>query len=640
MAVSSTSSIEIPYNQLDNPKALAKALLYRALLTLYRSGFTAEFNRKERPRPIRGNGNYHSALMLVFFLGSAAVALAFAPVLISSSNDKPTKILTTAQNVTQPAHAICSVIMSALCLYFIMKKNTWQSSGKVTFMKRQYRNSPSSGGFVCNATDHDQISDDQTKKQQAENEMSLLQMVVFGVGALLFLACRVIYVASFEDDTVNLNWVPIVDELTYMVSIVIQVIFLVKYNGAVLPNNSLFHYSVGLMVADKVWLWLTQTLNNIAVLSSEDDISLPISPVYPINYTSKVSKNDGNFTESTFQKVIEASLVFLQPFFLESLTIVMGALLHLWNFIGKDSNIPRVEGNGTSDNAERHPRERYYDYGYVIDSEERQEVTKHYSCNTAESLHGLLGSGANYLAERSSMNDKIKIGLFTVIAFIIAISLFMTVVILNQLGPFEHIADSLSDHTKYVLAYGIQMTAFLATIIACLVSTHKIYHRNTCLSTTTLTFSEYLLFVTAATNFIWFILRLIAAATFLNMSNSDDPHRGEAICNLCYALTCIVQVSAQTQMLLAAQSVHQMGQSNSTFTRVCLINIAAINISFWLIIGIFRESVINQHRSSITYQFMNKCFGEKTTKIMIFLLYPAMELYRFHTTVVAYQILT
>ena len=54
-------------------------------------------------------------------------------------------------------------------------------------------------------------------------------------------------------------------------------------------------------------------------------------------------------------------------------------------------------------------------------------------------------------------------------------------------------------------------------------------------------------------------------------------------------------------------------------------------------LAVSRESVL--HKGKTFTPTLDDAFGEVTTRIVIFLLYPLLGLYRFHSAVVAYEIL-
>ncbi len=562
--------------------------------------------------------------MLIFLLGSAAVALAFVPVLISSSKE-PQKLSKNARSITQPIHAFGISVMTALCLYFVIKKQQWKTSGKIYFVERSsrqdYRNRTGINRYGTyrgnRADDEDRVICSNSNPEaggEHKREIPFVQVVAFGVGAALWLIANIIYIICFEDYGIYWSWVTLLDVSIYLISVVIQIIFLGQYEGAILPNESLFHYSIALMVADKVWVWLTVTLGDLSQILSRGNTTV------------------NNTSESPFYKTIEISLLFFEPFFLEFLTVSMGVFFHLWNIIGQNHV---AKGHLCNSEVKTSRGLRHEDYGRMIASSEESEEEQYYSGgDVSESEQAnLLGTEKLNITKRLRISERLQTGMFTVFVIMVHVVLFIVGLFVYQLEPFLPWTNSLPTETLYMLNYGIEITSLVPITIACVVATYKTYKSNDCWSLT-FTMSDYLLFFTASANFVWSILRVISATTVLSVNKGHNSN--EAVIVLFYALLSIIQVWAQTQMLLAAKSARRDDRPTPKLRRFCLIYIVVINISRWLSIAISRE--VLGHVTDF-HTIMNDCFGDQTTTALTFLFYPAIELYRFHSAVVAYQLL-
>ena len=547
--------------------------------------------------------------MTVFLLGSFSVALAFVPVIVSQD---PHQIEIRARQISQPVGAICLILVSASCLYFITQRKRWEDSGKVHFRQEQQGRNQDHG-----RNDNDEAVATFANTQQG---IPMLQMIVFGIGASLFMLCSTIHTIMFEEKDTYRMWMTTLDEIFYLPSIAVQVIFFIKYDGAFLPNWSLFHYSIALMIADKIWVWLTVTLADIALVSSEN-----------------ITTQSDSFN-STFHYVIDSSLVFLQPFFMEFLTVAMGVLFRLWSNIGKyqrEEHIEPADDGISNPNIQQDNNANVSNAAYIsqmtrdcdIDDEVSSEITEQQS---------LLRSASRNSTKVLQVSERAKTILFIAFAFVISMGLLLNVLILEHIPPFQHIAVSLSGRMQYNLHFGFLMSVYLPVTITCIFTSYKIYQTNNCM-TVHLATADYVLLFTAAANFIWFIFRLIAGINFLS-TDTENRYRDEAAFLICYAIVCIFQVWTQTQMLLASRCVQQLGRRNTNFARFCLILLAAINVPLWLTIAIGRKSVIWQEHS-ISVFFLSESFGPASSKTLLLLSYPAMELYRFHSAVVAYDIL-
>ncbi len=548
-------------------------------------------------------------------IGALGVALAFFPVLAVTSGDDPRKISKNARNVTQPVHVFFTILIAITCLFFIFKKNAWKASGKVKFMQKHPQTSDNMR--------HDTASD-QTSGLHAGNseKMSLLQIVIFSCGAILWLTVTITLSVHTLYKVGYCDVLSTISASVYLVAIAIQTIFLIKYDCAILPNHWFFHYTIALMVADKVWVWISVTLEGLVEVSSQNDASA--CPGCPASFASQTISN--NSTESLFEKVIETSLAFLEPFFIEFLTISMGILMHLWTLTRSEHQLDVT----SEDMDEVRNAEGFDETNYAYTHTQSSESCHMYGDSDNSSL---LGAEANHVTNRWYNDESIQTFAFTL--FSIAVALGFLIADLSLYMEYFPSKSFLPNNTTGLFR-AIQSMVYLP-MISGIVAMYKIYKTNISYSTK-FTSSSYLLLFGAAVNFVWFFLRLISAINVLKYKVEDQDGRHEAVIIIMYSVGCTLQNWLQTQFLLAAQNVHQTGQPNSKLTRFTLIYLAMINISQWIQLATARLPVL-QKPPSIVNPVLSKCFGEVTTKIFVFLLYPIFELYRFHSAVVAYEIL-
>ena len=506
--------------------------------------------------------------MLIFLLGSAAVALAFVPVLVSSSSE-PTSISTNVKKITVPVHGVCSIFMSALCVYVLIKKKKWKSIGRVQFIERGERRQRSA------LWDQHSLEDRQFQK------MPILQIVVFGIGAGLWLLCRIIQGGVLFCTITDISYgeiISAVDDTLYLLSIAIQVVFLVHYDGAILPNTSMFHYSIALMIADKVWVWLTVTLHKIGDIYKEDEL-----PIYSVgNFSGNISvlRNSSAIAPYT---VFDVTSTFLQPFFIEYLTISIGVLVHLWNFIGKEHEIHDLLESHENDDLS--PNERNNENVCVINLDR-------------ECLLAQTEASGECLSEEENHQNQIGVhlkirsllmGMFIIFITIVAACNLLSQLILGKEGPLHKLVRHLSAKTQSYLSHSIAAGVFFPVLVTSVVSLFKSYRNNSYWSTG-FTSSDYLLFFTTIANFTFFILQFIAAATVLSIRLARY-HLDQAIGRIIFAICCILQVWVQTQLLIASHSVRRQGRSISKLTKICLIYTISVNIAAWLQLAVYRESV-------------------------------------------------
>ncbi len=462
--------------------------------------------------------------------------------------------------------------------------------------------------------------------EQRCHKKSRYQIIIFAFGAILWLTFTITSFVSSLDDFKYADFVSIIDTFVYLISIIIQAIFLIKYDCAILPNHWFFHYVIALMVVDKIWVWLEATFSGLSEIVSH--VVVQIHCVRPANFTHSFTKN----TESSFQEGLGITLVFLEPFFIEFLTISFGILITLWNSIGRD-----IEHRNDERNAERNFDIPYDDYAYVVNAEESRQIQGNGEIDTIVSDQcNLLDTLENHRSKWWHSRDKVKMAPFTLFSIFVSVAYFIADLILFQ----AKIPVPLSDGTKLILYRYIQIAVYLPTLVFP-AAIYKMYKANK-YRRATFSSSGYLLLFGSIANFIWYIFRFIASVTEMTVKEAaEDEDRPTALIlpYLIMSIGCILQVWVQTQFLLAAQDAHQMDRHNSQLTQFCLIFITAINTSEWIQLSAMHHLVV-ENLSSKHYPVLAACFGEATAKTLIFLLYPLFEIYRFHSAVVAYEILS
>ena len=126
----------------------------------------------------------------------------------------------------------------------------------------------------------------------------------------------------------------------------------------------------------------------------------------------------------------------------------------------------------------------------------------------------------------------------------------------------------------------------------------------------------------------------------INTTNDNKPEsitKNGAIFMLVYDTLTVIMVWLQSQVILAAHSCQRLGYSNSKLTKVCLAYVIALNIPQWLQGALDRENLMHQY-NYFTPE-LNEYFGEVTVRMMTYILYPFMVLNKFHSAVMAYEIL-
>ncbi|XP_072015390.1 uncharacterized protein [Amphiura filiformis] len=564
-------------------------------------------NEEEDRRVTRSDGshgNYHSALLLVFLLGTLGIALAFVPCLVLPSYN-PSAFATQVTKFTTIVGGIFALSVATTSLCLIIGKRMLVSKGYVEF---------SSGNHMeRHGTDDNGQPNVHQPSSRLCKSVHRFQIVLFGVGGGTYVIIglvKVIYsqitfevIAEKVDCAINL------------ISLVTQMIFFIMYEGALLQNITLLHYAIALMIADKVWVWVALTFGSVADIVQQPNLFEPTS-------------------NSTYilHKMLETSQNFLEPFFIEFLTTGVGILFCMWSSMGKKGQ-NRAGGDPESDD-EISP---HSDYGSIVitESQERRPLVNE---GDTESERDWVSSRDSELQDTSSMLvPKLTKRIGTLALVIASTGYLIAGLILRDGPPLEYITDSIPTFDRITILFAITGVLYGPLTILSAISAYKIY-KNISHPPASLSPNAYLLLVTTAGVFLWLLFKLIAAIAVLSPKHQKlNVTDYDAISDIVVHTLCMVHIWVQTQFLLGAHSVHRLRYSASKLTKVCLISLAAINGSEWLQLGLERHILLH-HYSSLT-PALNAVYGDVGTRILIFVLYPMMELYRFHSVVMAYEIL-
>ncbi|XP_072051554.1 uncharacterized protein [Amphiura filiformis] len=582
-----------------------------------RRGLLHQLSVPTHPR-IDTNGDnhwsYHSAFMLVLLISSTGMALAMLPALVSSSKYNPEQISKNIQSVTQPMHALISILMCIICLVFIIRKKVWTLSEKVVFLKDHQLESS------------DNINNDMNQQHTGNSEVAShrvphLQIVVFGIGCGLWLLLNIMYIGTHEPGHYSyVSIIRILDSGVYLILVLVQIVFFLWYDGAIFPNHRVFHYIFALMIADKIWVWLLVTLRHYVKLSAA-------TPNSTHSHDSHGNKTD------IYQVTVHISMLFLEPIFLEYLNMSVCVLFNLWTLIGHSyCRRQRIFG--------RHSNNLEDDYRDEDRCEFDQRDTRRHQTtddsSDAESEQARLLT-VRVRAQGVSKNQKLYVVIYMFILIVAGVGFLFTNLLLT-LEQFEYL-KLFGDGSEIpnVIYRAIQAAIFLPFMILCKLAIHQLNKRT---QVSAVVKTDALLLFTSATNYIWFILRFIATTSIIfskpgKMDTQTTPSLFELILYNILQLCCILQIWLQTQLLLTAHNSRK--SDHSKMTRWCLMYLIVINISVWLQMAISRENTIE--KASSLNPRMNQVFGEINTRKMTYILSPVMELYHFHSAVMAYEML-
>ncbi|XP_072050356.1 uncharacterized protein [Amphiura filiformis] len=540
------------------------------------------------------HGNYHSAIILVFLLGTLGVALAFAPVLVLPSYN-PIKLGANVTNFNKILGGILALTVATTSLCLVIGKRRLEEKGYVQFSITSRTNRD-----VNHSTSGDNRH--RNSRSRVYKNVNRCQTILFGIGGAIYLVIGL--VQNISEDTFEEMAASVAEKVMHLISLMTQMVFLIKYEGALLQNVTLLHYAIALMIADKVWMWISLTLSSAADIAYQ---------------------TDANNSNSTHWSLLETSESFLEPIYIEFLITCVGIFLYMWSSMGKNVQ-RRFDVEPESDDEVYSPN---HTYGSIItESEERRRLLS--NDGDSESQRDWFNSRSNSeLQYTSTLFLKIAKRVGVLLVVIVSIGYSIVGFILRD-GPLEYITDSIGPYNRLNILLGIKIALFGPLTVLCMISAYRMYKRP---DITPPSFpNDYLLLGATAGIFLWFLFKLIAAT----VNTEENPLT--FIGYIAVQVVCILHIWVQTQFLLGAQSIHSRGYRLSALTQACLVYLAGSNASEWLQVSLERETLIHNHGSKIS-PVLNAVYGDKGNLILIYVLYPFIELFRFHSVVMAYEIL-
>ena len=480
----------------------------------------------------------YAASILIIILCSCALALSFAPVLIKPSMQHG-QFKYSIISLTDAFGSLYGILFCILCLLLIRKQKYLVSVGAVTLLQHRIRNFDSS-------VNHDH-SDDRGKK-------SSVQITLFGVGSFAYAICYILNVASRH----RISIVRSTNNGILLGCIILIIVFLHRYNGAYLKGCHLFQYSIAFMIGAEAWAWIFITVKPLWTLS------VNISSLTP-----NVSGRVDNKLHPNFETVTEVIATFLQPFFVEFLSITVGCLLALWKTMSKDSLLG-TENEESYNARNRNSRQslcqeqngHIQDYGTLLEAEYLIQRRNSEETRTSK-IHKYLGFAFSCL---------IGLGYFSASQILIV-------------GPFSGISSNLPDTTRSIIITIVQAVVYLPLFVAVVISIHTFQgHSNTTETIRQFTTSDYLLLFTSAANVAFYSLKTIGVVGLFYVESEFTTLTITfyLIVNLC----CILYTWTQTQFIMTAKYVHRSGHKLPRLVDLTLPYLIVDNLVDWLNLSI------------------------------------------------------
>ena len=141
--------------------------------------------------------------------------------------------------------------------------------------------------------------------------------------------------------------------------------------------------------------------------------------------------------------------------------------------------------------------------------------------------------------------------------------------------------------------------------------------------------SETVLILTTCSDVVWFMFRLISSTACCDIDRKGLPF----YVYMCYAFLSVVQPVLQTKLFLDLRR-----KRKPLHVKNLIIFLAVFNFSEWLNRGIDHCS-IEQGRQFVFTPFVTAFFGPYITRMILLLILPVMNLFRFHSGMIAVELI-
>ena len=397
--------------------------------------------------------------------------------------------------------SLLRVTLAILIAWFILRYKQWVRTGIV---KKPFRKWPHLRVQLVLYKDHN------GKEEPVHGgHSSWLQIVLFGTWSVAYLISNVVKVLS----ETNADKIQVGKILDILACCVLFIVFLSLYNGVFLVKNTrLFNYGIAVMISADMCEWISITTspfwehkdNNTTILTISKNSSIPMS----------------YHTDSNFELVLESVQTFLQPFFVEFLSISAACLLELWETIR--TNVwyhVNYKPEFTAD--------EFQSIGSKNNSEEHNEFSRIHKINGHH--YQAINRNLNLLkTSRISLYKPYKMCSKFSTSIVVVISMFAAVVYATHCFiTFMPIIPVQKDNIVIQIIYKGNITiGFGPLIMFQLLALYKIYKSNICMQKSQhFTSTNHLLLFTSAAMFVYDILRIIALIGSLAYRGNIDTFR-------------------------------------------------------------------------------------------------------------------
>ena len=416
-----------------------------------------------------------------------------------------------------------------------------------------------------------------------------------------------------------------VNSTAYFCVVVIQIRFFHIYNGAIFRSLDMFNYVLSAGIVLNAWSWIILT-------------TVPLEKIATFNDTHTCPE-----TASLLSIFHDNVVSYIEPFVVEFTTVATTILFHYWDVMSSinyrrryDINARCVQNNNLTEAIESESQ--------ADDSTEFQMLL--FPPNSNRTSDQLLSRQAQRCASYGTIRPIRASTTTSVIAYVknhmllTSYSLLTVLVyIITLLILYDYFGNP-DDHDTIVLReclfWAIDSAFFLPMscwFVRCL---YKI--RSCRRMTRRLTSNDYLLLFAALWDITLNMLRLLESIGMITSTKKQEYHDFAIIMAFWSVLT-IAEVTIQTKFIVTISHSSRKDTGSREGIRLGLLHCMIINAAQWFVISVAHGTIALGHSPPMFGLMEFLWLGEEAGKFVILILYPMISLFRFHSSLLAYDLL-
>ena len=544
--------------------------------------------------------SYHSALIFMVFLATIGIVLVLATIPVNH-------LLSTA-----PGHAVVKIIrimyyLFASCLYiwFLRNRKNLEKKEIVCWSRSNKVHSNSSVRSTLKIQSQVKMQNpSNTSTQKVETHCSLTgAIIVLGCGGtILNFTCMIsgIYCLAYMDRKPTLSEaINPVCYASYCFIVVLQMVFFKAYDGVRFAQRSILHYTLAVWIAADWWQWFALTATPLVSTTVKDNNNETY--MCPTNLTAMFR----------FTGVLTT---YLRPMSIEYATVSISVLFQLW-------------GTMTNADVNRLKSKRSFHTGIHIQdasSPAGSEITdKHVGSPRPQlTFKGIFKKYTCVIVGTSVLG---------LINLILQIEISEQYGITNSLGKHD---DKKDTTIRSVMIWFLTLFLLLPTTLLLIPCTRPLKHPI--LGKYSLGVNDCLLLFTSAFIFIYDLLRLGAVAGLMQL-NTERAYL-MALFGLAISTGYMLQTYMQTKFLITVQRNKAADEHSNERISSFLLHLSVTNAFYWFIICFSHESHMDIFAPIMTEFFGSDEVGKRRMQVIGMICVPFISLYRFHSAVLAYEL--